>query len=334
MKAAIFSLQQGEALPASVLETVFTDMLEGKCGEEEMAAFLLALKERGETTEDIATAARVMRAQMRRFDADVDAMDVCGTGGDGLHTYNISTATAFVLAACGATVIKHGNRSVSSSSGSTDVLSALGVGITDDEAVLKRCLDEANLCFLAAPHFHPAMKHVAPVRQKLKTRTIFNLLGPLCNPAGVRKQLLGVFDAQWLMPMAETLKALGTTSAWVAHGEDGMDEMSITGKTQAVLLDESTLHEATFRPEDAGLQAAELSAIRGGDATHNAQALHSMLDGHLHAYRDAVILNAAAGLCVYGMADDLATGAALADEALKSGRARATLESLVKITGA
>ncbi len=334
MKAAIYNLQQGHDLPAEAVEILFTDILLGKCNEEELATFLIALHERGETAEELAAAARVMRMHMRRFPIDRPALDVCGTGGDGLHTYNISTAAAFVIAACGVPVVKHGNRSVSSSSGSTDVLGALGVQIVEDEDVLRRCFEEVNLCFLAAPHFHPAMRHVAPIRQKLKRRTIFNLLGPLCNPAGVRHQLLGVFDRKWLKPIAETLHALGSESAWVVHGADGQDELSITGATDIVMLQDETLREATAYPKDAGLPNAELSAIRGGNAIFNAQALLMVLKDQRSAYHDAVVLNAAAGLCIAGHAEDLATGALFAAEALASGRALATLETLVQMTSA
>lgn len=330
MKHLIRQLESGQPLSQAQARAAFERLLRGEAGDDDIAAFLLALKANGERESEIIGAAQAMRDAMRRFEAPADAMDVCGTGGDAKGTYNISTTVAFVLAGCGVPVVKHGNRAVSSKAGSTDVLAALGVGITGDTDTLRRCLDEAGLCYLAAPHFHPGMRHVAPVRAKLKTRTIFNLLGPLCNPAGVRFQLLGVYDAALTQTLARALQALGSEAAAVVHGEDGLDELSICGPSQVSQLLDGDVLSYEMKPQQAGLPEHPFSELLGGDAPHNADALRRVLEGEAGAYRDAVLLNTAAALIVADRADDPESGVALAAEAIDSGRAREVLAKLVE----
>jgi anthranilate phosphoribosyltransferase len=324
-------IRANQNLSAEQAQQAFASIMAGTAEHKDIAGFLLALKAKGETATEIAAAAGAMRQVMKRFDAPADAMDVCGTGGDGSHSLNISTAVAIVVAACGVPVVKHGNRAVSSQSGSSDVLQALGVNIDASEAQLAECLAQANICFLMAPHFHPAMRHVAPVRQQLKTRTIFNLLGPLCNPAGVTRQLLGVYAPDRLQMMAEALKQLGSQRAWVVHG-DGLDELSISAESQIVILRDGDLTAQRIAPEAAGLTRSPISALNGGDAAYNAAALKTLLHGAQSAYRDAVLLNAAAALIIAEKAHELKDGAAIAAEAIDSGQAIYTLERWVEIS--
>ncbi len=332
MKDLIQQLQQQQDLTSAQAESAFRQIMSGQCEEEDIAAFLLALKAKGETIAEITAAATAMRAAMTPFETELDCIDVCGTGGDNKGSYNISTAVAFVLAGCGVPVAKHGNRSVSSQSGSSDVLSTLGVRLTDHHDLLRRMLDDASICFLAAPFFHPAMKHVAPVRAKLKTRTIFNLLGPLCNPAGVRHQLMGVYDRHWVKPLAGVLLSLGTARSVVIHGHDGMDELTVTGPSYACEVHGDTVAAYDITPDMAGLKLWSPEALVGGDADHNAQVMRKLLMGETGAYRDAVILNAAAGLMIMDRADDLATAAALAGESIDSGRAITSLDALITLS--
>jgi anthranilate phosphoribosyltransferase len=309
-------------------------MMDGDLTPAQTGAFLMALRVRGETVEEITGGARVMREKAVRVTAPEGAIDTCGTGGDGSGSYNISTAVALVVAALGVPVAKHGNRALSSKSGSAEVLHQLGVNIDREPDVLERCLSGAGITFLMAPKHHTAMRHVGPVRVELGTRTIFNLLGPLSNPAGASRQLLGVFDGKWVAPMAEVLRNLGSTAVWVVHGEDGLDEITTTAATRVAELRDGRIREFSITPEDAGLPYARPEDLKGGDPAHNAAALRALLDGQSGAYRDIVLINAAAALLVAGKALDLRAGVAMAADALDSGAAKATLDKLVSLSNA
>ena len=298
----------------------------------QMAAFLMGLRVRGETVDEITGAARAMRARMTAVTVAPGAIDIVGTGGDGHGTFNVSTAAALVAAGAGLKVAKHGNRSVSSLSGASDVLAALGVKLDCGPEVIARAVDEAGVGFLWAPHHHPAFRAWAPARAELGVRTLFNLLGPVCNPAGVRRHVIGVFAHAWVTPVAEVLRALGSERAWVVHGYDGLDELSTTGPTAVACLDGGTITTFEVTPEDAGLERVTLSELKGGDGARNAEALKELLAGALGPYRDIVLLNAAAALIVAGRAESLREGAALAEEAIASGRAARALERLVAIS--
>jgi len=299
--------------------------MRGEVSEPRMAAFLTALAMRQPTVAEITGAVRAMRAAMTTVRAPEGAIDVCGTGGDGLATLNVSTATAFVVAGCGVPVAKHGNRSISSRTGAADVLEQLGVSTKLDAQQAEACLAETGFCFLFAPQFHPAMKYIASVRRELGFRTIFNLIGPLSNPAGVRRQLIGVFSRDWLEQLAQVLRNLGTESAWLVHSTDGMDEISGAATTEAVMLRNGQIARIMLAPEDAGLLRCPASAIAGGDAQENAAKIEKLLAGKRSAFRDVVVLNAAAALIVAEKAADLRTGTATAAEALDSGRANDVL---------
>jgi anthranilate phosphoribosyltransferase len=288
---------------------------------------------RGETVPEIVGGARALRARMLRAEAPGNAVDTCGTGGDAAGTYNISTAAAFVLAGTGVPVAKHGNRSVSSKSGSSDVLAALGVNLDAPLAATEKAIREAGIGFLFAPRHHGAMRHVAPVRQSLRLRTLFNLLGPLANPAGVSRQVLGVYSDEWLMPLAEVLKQLGAESAWVVHGADGLDELSTTGENKVVVLKNGKISEMTVTPDEVGLPRAKLKDLVGGDADENAKALLRLLEGEEGPYRDIVLLNAAAGLVVAGRATGLEEGVHIAKSTIDAGSAKRALNELIRITG-
>lgn len=314
-------------------EHAFQIIMNGGATPAQMAAFMVALRMKGESLEEITAGARVLRAKAEPFDAPAGAVDTCGTGGDAKGTLNISTAVAIVVAACGVPVVKHGNRSVSSRSGSSDVLSVLGVNVNAPFPVLARALAQCGLTFLMAPRFHKAMRHVAPVRQELGMRTIFNLLGPLSNPAKPDYQVLGVYDRKWLLPMAEALRELGCKRAWVVHGSDGLDELTTTGPSWVAALDEDGgITERIIDAESLNLPKVELSGLAGRDAEFNAQRLRELLMGQEDAYRDIVLLNAAAVLHVAGKAASLEDGIALAADAIDSRKARETLASLVSIT--
>jgi anthranilate phosphoribosyltransferase len=282
--------------------------------------------------EEITGAATVMRAKMTTIKRPEGAIDICGTGGDKTGSYNISTASQFVVAACGVPVAKHGNRAASSKSGASDVLEALGVNIEADFALVERALVEAGTCFLMAQRHHSAMRHVGPTRGELGTRTIFNVLGPLSNPAKVKRQLIGVFDGAWIEPLAAVLRDLGHERAWVVHGAGGMDEVSTLGPTQVAELKDGKINTFEITPADAGLPTAELKDIVGGDREHNAAALRGLLEGKPSAYRDIVLLGSAAALIVAGKVDDLQAGVAMAGDAVDSGRALEALNRLVRIT--
>ncbi|MGB2496358.1 MAG: anthranilate phosphoribosyltransferase [Candidatus Puniceispirillaceae bacterium] len=310
----------------------FDAIMDGEVSQIQMAAFLTALKMRGERVEDIAAAASVMREKATVIDAPDGAMDIVGTGGDGIGTYNISTATAFVVAGCGVPVAKHGNKAVSSKSGAADVLSCLGINLECEMATVRRALDEAGICFLMAPRHHSAMRHVAPVRADLGLRTIFNMLGPLANPALVRRIMVGVFDPDLCVPFAKALANLGTTHAWVVHGASGLDEVSTTGPTRVAALANGSIEEFTITPDDLGLATASIDDLRGGTPEENAASLRAVLDGVTGPYRDIVIMNAAAALVSGGHAPALPEAADRARESIGSGKALAALDSLVAVT--
>ena len=325
-KAAEHHLTREEAIQA------FEVIMSGEATPAQIGGFLMTLRTRGETVDEIAGAATVMRSKAAAVKAPEDAMDIVGTGGDGKGTLNISTATAFVVAGCGVPVAKHGNRALSSKSGAADALTEMGVNVMVEADVAQKAIDATGICFMMAPMHHAAMRHVGPARVELGTRTLFNILGPLTNPAGVKHQLTGAFHADFLRPMAETLAALGSATAWLVHGSDGTDEISIAGPTQVVSLCEGSLTDLTVHPEDAGLPVHPFEDILGGAPAANASAFRALMDGVHSAYRDAVLLNSAAALVVVGKADDLKSGVELARDSLDSGAAKAKIEALAKAT--
>jgi anthranilate phosphoribosyltransferase len=324
-------LVAGKILEADEAEAFFAACLRGEPSPAQVGAALTALRLRGETPGEIAAGARAMRAAAVRLETPFPTLDVCGTGGDGLHTLNVSTAVAFVAAGGGLKVAKHGNRALSSKSGTADVLAALGVDIEARPDRQLKALEEAGLCFLFAQAHHGAMRHVSPIRAELGFRTLFNLLGPLTNPAGARRQVLGVFDAAWLEPIAEVLRDLGSERAWVVHGQ-GMDELTTTGETEVVELKDGALRRFTVRPADAGIPEGRLEDLVGGDPEHNAKALRELLSGAPGAYRHIVLLNAAAAFVVADRVKTLAEGVRLAGQVIDDGRARAALDELVRIS--
>ena len=326
--AAGSQLSRGEAAAA------FESMLSGNVTPAQIGGFLLALRVRGEGVEEITGAVTAMRGKMLRVQAPAGAIDIVGTGGDGSGSYNVSTLAAIITAACGVPVAKHGNRAASSKSGTADALGALGVKIGIPPEAVERCVREAGIGFMMATTHHAAMRHVGPARAELGTRTIFNLLGPLSNPAGVRRQLIGVFSSAWLRPMAEVLRNLGSERVWIAHGGDGLDEITTTGTTEIVELKDGEIRAFTISPEDVGLARAEPAALKGGDPAHNAAALRAVLEGARNAYRDIAVFNAAAALVIADSARDLADGVAKASKALDDGAALATLDLLVRVSNA
>jgi anthranilate phosphoribosyltransferase len=313
-------------------EAAFTAIMDGDATPAQIGGFLMALRTRGETVAEYAAAAAVMRAKCVRVRAPEGAIDIVGTGGDGTGTLNISTAAAFVVAGAGVPVAKHGNRNLSSKSGAADALTELGINVMVGPEVVERALAEAGIGFMMAPMHHPAVRHVMPARQELGTRTIFNILGPLTNPASVRRQLTGAFSRAVIRPMAETLGELGADRAWLVHGADGTDEVSIAGETFVAELNDGKVQEFSVHPEDAGLAPQPLAAILGGAPSENAKALRGLLAGDASAYRDAVLLNAAAALVVADRAADLREGVAMARESIDSGAARGKAERLAAIT--
>lgn len=323
----------GETLDAEQSARAFGLIMAGEVSEMRIAALVTAMAVRKPTVDEIVGAVRAMRRAMKSIEANPYAIDLCGTGGDGIGTLNISTACAFVVAACGVPVAKHGNRNMSSKSGTADCLEALGVTIELSPAGASRCLREAGLCFLFAQAYHPAMKYAAPVRRELGFRTIFNLLGPLSNPARVRRQLVGVYDKEWTEPLAKVLGRLGADCAWVVHG-DGLDEIAISGPTRVAMLMDGKVTVRDIGPEDAGLSWSPLSALAGGSADENAAALRRLFDGETGAYRDIVLINSAAALVVGGKVTDLKEGAALAASAIDKGEAKARLDKLIAVAKA
>ena len=314
-------------------ETAFSALFDGAATPAQIGGLLMALRVRGETVQEIAAAARAMRNRMNRVTAPTGAMDIVGTGGDGKGTLNISTATAFVVAGAGVPVAKHGNRNLSSKSGAADALVKMGINVMGGPAVAQQALNQAGICFMMAPMHHPAMRHVGPPRAELGTRTVFNLLGPLTNPASVRRQLTGAFSAQWIRPMAEVLRDLGSDAAWLVHGGDGTDELSIAAESHVAALKDGQITEFTISPEDAGLPRHPFEDIIGGEPEQNAAAFRALLEGQTGAYRDAVLLNAAAALLVADKVTDLRDGARMAAESIDSGAAKARLVALSQVTG-
>jgi anthranilate phosphoribosyltransferase len=331
-KPFLAKVANGKPLARAEAEYAFDIIMSGKATPAQMGGFLMALRVRGEVLEEITGAVTAMYNRMLTVDAPPEAIDVVGTGGDGSGSYNVSTCTAFVVAACGVPVAKHGNRAVSSQSGAADVLTALGVNVNIAPERISACIREANIGFMFAPNHHAAMRHVSPVRAELGVRTIFNLLGPLANPAGVKRQLLGVYARHWVEPLAFALHALGTTSSWVVHGSDGLDELTTTGLTYVAELKGGRVRCFDISPEDAGLSFARPEELLGGDGATNAIALRSVLSGKLSAYRNIVVLNAAAALVVADAAPTLLEGARKAQQALDSGKALEQLEKLIYVS--
>jgi anthranilate phosphoribosyltransferase len=332
LKPHIASVMAGKVLDSNDAEAAFATIMDGQATPAQIAAFLTALRMRGESVAEISAAARVIRARALPITAPAGAMDIVGTGGDGTHTLNISTATAFVTAACGVPVAKHGNRAVSSRSGMADVLGALGINLNAEFSVLERCLLEANLCFMVAPRHHLSFKYVGPVRAELGVRTIFNILGPLCNPAGVHRYLLGVYAPEWVRPIAETLAQLGCDKAWVVHGAGGMDELSTLGANLVCRVRGGKVTEMNIDPQSVGLKPATLEALRGQDSAYNAARLKALLNGEQDAYRDMVLFGTSAALVIAEKAESLEEGMALAAAAVDQGKALAVLDKLVAIT--
>jgi anthranilate phosphoribosyltransferase len=331
LKPHIAKVAAGSPLTFAEAREAFDIIMSGDATPGQIGGFLMALRARGETVDEISGAVATMRDKMLRVTAPAGAVDIVGTGGDGSHSVNISTASAFVVAACGVPVAKHGNRGLSSLTGTADVLTALGVKLDQPPEEIGRCVGKAGIGFMFAPNHHPAMKHVGPIRVELGTRTIFNLLGPLTNPAGVARQLVGVFAPEWVEPVAETLKALGSDHVWVVHG-DGYDEITTTGETHVAELAKGEIRTFTLTPEEFGLSRHTKDELRGGDAAYNAEALRGVLSGKPGAYRDTVLMNAGAGLVVAGKAATLKDGIAEAAAAIDAGKAHAVLEKLVKVS--
>ena len=331
LKPTLARLAAGATLSEGEAEAAFGIVMSGEATPSQIAGLLMAMRVRRETVAELTGAVRAMLSRMSRVIVPVGAIDVCGTGGDGAGTLNVSTAVTFVLAGCGVPVAKHGNRALSSRSGGADVLTALGVNVDVPLERLPGVLAAAGCVFMFAPRHHAALRHAAGPRVELGTRTIFNLLGPLANPAGVRRQLTGVFDPSWARPMAEALATLGAEQAWLVHGQ-GLDELSVAGENHVTSLGPAGIDEFVVTPEEAGLARAPVSAIVGGDAAVNAAALLALLQGEAGAYRDTVLLNAAAGLIVAGRVDGLRDGVALAADCLDGGAALATLDALRRAT--
>jgi anthranilate phosphoribosyltransferase len=331
-KGLIGKVATGAALSRDEAATAFGQMMSGEATPSQMGALLMALRVRGETVEEITGAVTTMRAKMLRVEAPPEAIDVVGTGGDASGSFNISTCAALIVAGAGVPVAKHGNRALSSRSGAADVLAALGVNIDLNPQQIATCIREAGIGFMFAPAHHPAMKNVGATRAELGTRTIFNLLGPLSNPAGVRRQMVGVFSRQWTEPLAHVLQNLGAQSVWVVHGSDGLDEITTSGPTSVTALENGAIRSFEISPEDVGLPRAKPEHLRGGDAASNAQAVEAVLEGKPGPFRDVALFNAAAALVVAGKAKDLQSGLHLATKALDSGEAEARLDRLIVVS--
>jgi len=334
LKPLLGRVVAGESLSFAEAQSAFTLIMGGQATPAQIAAFLVALRMRGETVDEISGAVDVIRSKALPIQAPAGAMDIVGTGGDGSGTLNISTATALVVAACGVPVAKHGNRAVSSKSGTADVQTALGINVNADFALIEQSLREANIGFMLAPRHHESFKYVGPVRAELGVRTIFNLLGPLCNPAGVKRYLLGVYAQQWVRPLAEVLARLGCEQAWVVHGAGGLDELSTLGPNHVCVVEQGRVSERVVTPAEAGLPTATIEQLQGGDSAYNAGRLNALLGGQRDAYRDIVLFGAAAALQLCGRVADLRDGAAVAAAAIDSGKARQTLDALVRLTNA
>ncbi|MCP4935918.1 MAG: anthranilate phosphoribosyltransferase [bacterium] len=332
MKTFVDKVADGRFLSEAEAAQAFDIIMSGDASDVQIGAFLLAIRVRGETVEEITGAARTMRAKVTGVQAPNDSIDIVGTGGDAKGTFNISTCTALVAAGAGALVAKHGSKAVSSKSGASDVLEALGVKLGIAPYLVTKCINEANVGFMFAPAHHSAMKHVMPARAELATRTIFNLLGPLTNPAGVKSQLMGVYAKDWVEPLANVLKHLGSDHVWVVHGSDGMDELTTTGISYVCELKNSVVSSFTISPADAGLAEANPEDLIGGDAAHNAKAIREVLDSTAGPFRDVVVLNAAAALIVAGKAQNIKEGATLATQSIDSGAAKSALDKLIAIS--
>jgi len=332
IKGALNKIGARQDLTGEEMRSVMTTIMNGEATPSQIGAFLMGMRVKGETVGEIAAAVSILREKMVKVEAPEDAIDIAGTGGDGAETLNISTAASIVVAASGIPVAKHGNRALSSKSGSAECLQALGVKLELTPDQIARSISEAGIGFMFAPSHHPAMKHVGPSRQELGTRTLFNLLGPQSNPAGVRRYMLGVFDKKWVEPVAAALLANRAIAAWVVHGDSGLDELSTTGPSFVASIKGGNLTSFEVTPEDAGLPRATLADLKGGDPAHNAARLRELLDGARSPYRDIVLLNAAAAFVVAGRADSLRQGVSLAAEEIDTGRAKATLDKLVSVS--
>ncbi len=326
------SIHDGRLLSTDEAADAFGVIMSGRATPSQIGAFLMGLAVRGETVDEVTGAAQAMRGYMNPMSAPAGAMDVVGTGGDGKKTLNVSTATAIVVAGCGVTIAKHGNRAASSQSGAADVLSMSGVNLDADPTVVQRAINEIGLGFMLAPLYHSAMRHVMPTRVELGTRTIFNLLGPLANPAQVTRYLLGVFSADWVEPIARALAKIGCEKAWIVHSGDGCDELTLSTENMVAVVDGTSVAMQTVSAADAGLDSRELQEIAGGEPAQNAMALKSLLDGAHGAYRDTVLLNSAAALVVADRVRDLKGGVELAHRSIDSGAARNKLEKLAALT--
>ncbi len=331
LKHYIAKIAGGEALDRTEARAAFEVVMSGEATPSQIGGFLMGLRVRGETVDEIVGAVGSMRAKMLPVSAPEGAIDIVGTGGDGAKTYNISTLAAIIVAGAGVPVAKHGNLAVSSNSGTADALSSLGVRLDIGPDMIARCIREAGVGFMFAQLHHSAMKHVGPTRVELGTRTIFNLLGPLSNPAGVKHQLLGVFSPQWVVPLAEVLRDMGSESVWVVHG-NGLDEITTTGTTTVAALEQGTIRTFELKPSDFGLETVGLDSIRGGDGAHNAEALRAVLNGAENAYRDIALANAAASLVISGKAETLSDGMRIARASLASGAAGAALDKLIAVS--
>lgn len=331
LKPLLAKVANGEELTFEEARGAFDILMSGQATPSQIGGFLMALRVRGETVVEMTGAVSTMRAKMLTVDAPADAVDIVGTGGDGAGTYNISTLASIIVAGTGVPVAKHGNRALSSKSGTADALSSLGVNLEIGPALISRCIREAGIGFMFASMHHAAMRHVGPSRVELGTRTIFNLLGPLSNPAGARRQLLGVYSPQWLMPIAETLREMGSETVWVVHGQ-GLDEITTTGTSQVVALEDGKIREFELTPEDFGVTQSTIADLKGGDGAYNAAALRAVLGGAKNAYRDISLCNAAAALVVAGKATDVRDGMAIASQSLDSGAAAAALDRLVAVS--
>jgi anthranilate phosphoribosyltransferase len=332
LKSIIGKVATGASLSRDEAASAFDAMMSGEATPSQMGGLLMALRVRGETVDEITGAVAAMRSKMLTVTAPPDAVDIVGTGGDGSGSVNVSTCASFIVAGAGVPVAKHGNRALSSRSGAADVLASLGVRIDLKPDQVGRCVRECGIGFMFAPAHHPAMKNVGPTRVELATRTIFNLLGPLSNPAGVKRQMVGVFSRQWVQPLAQVLKNLGSDSAWVVHGSDGLDEITLTGPTFVSALHNGEIRSFEVTPEQAGLPRCEPGALKGGDADANAVALQGVLDGKPSPYRDVALMNAAAALVVAGRAKDLKEGVAIGARSIDGGAAAAKLKHLIAVS--
>lgn len=334
IKGALNRIADGKDLTGTEMRQVMDIIMSGEATASQIGAFLMGMRVKGETVGEIAAAVSIMRNKMVPVEAPADSIDIVGTGGDGAGTLNISTGASIVVAAAGVPVAKHGNRALSSKSGSAEALQKLGISLELTPEQISACIREAGIGFMFAPNHHPAMRHVGPTRAEMGVRTMFNLLGPQSNPAGVKRYLLGVFDNEWVEPVAAALLANQAQAAWVVHGDSGLDELSTTGPSFVSQIRNGNLTSFEVTPEDAGLPRARIEDIVGGDPEHNAGELRKLLDGARGAYRDIVLLNAAAAFIIADKVQTLPEGVAMGAEAIDSGRARATLDRLVAVSGA